>query len=268
MFMSNNVEMNMAREDEEQNIYVNEDADVRTETQTYETKTHQTPAASGDCVMISSYRAVTVCLVLLCVVLLTEVIVLGVHISTNYTREETHSRHTATLTNFSNLTEERDRLLTHNTNLINERDILLWKNNELVKERDTFRQVCFKEYNEWIYSHSSFYYFSTEKKSWNESRRFCTEKGADLIIINNREEQDFVKKKISCGTKVWIGLTDSDEEGTWKWVDGSTPTFRFWSSKEPNGRREENCALIHSSNWADYQCNDTFLWICEKNILM
>jgi len=43
--------------------------------------------------------------------------------------------------------------------------------------------------DEWIYSHSSFYYFSTEKKSWNESRIFCMEKGADLIIINNREEQ-------------------------------------------------------------------------------
>ncbi len=40
-----------------------------------------------------------------------------------------------------------------------------------------------------MYYQSSFYFISSEKKSWTESRRYCTERGADLIIINNREEQ-------------------------------------------------------------------------------
>ncbi|KAF4115379.1 hypothetical protein G5714_002868 [Onychostoma macrolepis] len=75
----------------------------------------------------------------------------------------------------------------------------------------------------WIYYQSSIYFISSKIKSWDESRRYCTEKGADLIIINSREEQDFVKK-ISADAKVWIGLTDSDVEGIWKWVDGSTLT--------------------------------------------
>jgi len=42
---------------------------------------------------------------------------------------------------------------------------------------------------ELIYYKSSLYFLSSEKKNWTESRRYCIERGADLIIINNREEQ-------------------------------------------------------------------------------
>jgi len=42
----------------------------------------------------------------------------------------------------------------------------------------------------WIYYQSSLYFISSvnEKKNWTESRRYCRERGADLIIINNRLE--------------------------------------------------------------------------------
>ncbi|KTF76079.1 hypothetical protein cypCar_00047934 [Cyprinus carpio] len=70
---------------------------------------------------------------------------------------------------------------------------------------------------------SGFYYMSNERKNWAESRQDCQKRGADLIIINNREEQDFVKK-ITDKREFWIGVTDSVEDGRWKWVDGSTLT--------------------------------------------
>ncbi|KAK3522936.1 hypothetical protein QTP86_009714 [Hemibagrus guttatus] len=68
---------------------------------------------------------------------------------------------------------------------------------------------------------NSFYGMSIEKKSWEESRKDCREKGADLLIINNTEEQEFIAKQL-VNFETWIGLSDEVKEGEWKWVDGTT----------------------------------------------
>uniref|UniRef100_A0A8C1KK86 C-type lectin domain-containing protein n=1 Tax=Cyprinus carpio TaxID=7962 RepID=A0A8C1KK86_CYPCA len=250
-----------------------------------ETNKHRPLQQTGcDCRKNRNSRAAAVCLVLLCVLLLTAVIVLCVHIhtkNTNYTKETQQLLTKITnltedrdllRTKITNLTEERDQLLTKNINLKNERDGLLSKNINLAKQRDQINQeksellksLC--EMDEWIYQ-SSFYFISSKWKSWTESRRCCTERGADLITINNREKQEFIQK-ISGGAGVWIGLTDSDEEGRWKWVDGSTLTsgFSFWWSGEPNGPTGENCVVSYPSGWYNCPCNEAFKWICEKQI--
>ncbi|XP_048037398.1 CD209 antigen-like protein C [Megalobrama amblycephala] len=249
-------------------------------------------SAGSVCVKIRSSRAAAVCLVL-SFVLLTAVIVLCV----TFTLERRHlisknenltNERDQLLTNITNLSEERDGLKIKNKNLTNERDQLLNKNidltnerDELTKERDQLNQErnelrkMLNEMDGYIYQ-SSFYFISSEKRNWTESRRYCTERGADLIIIDDNKENEFVKK-ISDGTTVWIGLTDSDEEGRWKWVDGTNMTydtehlmlicsFRIWASGEPEGQTAENCAVLYSSKWHDYPCNDAFKWICEKNI--
>ncbi|XP_058626518.1 CD209 antigen-like protein C isoform X1 [Onychostoma macrolepis] len=245
----------------------------------FRTKIHQPLQRTGsDSERIRRYRAVVVCFVLLCVLLLTAVIVLCVYIHTNNT-EKTNQLLTK-MNNFTeervqllnmitSLAEEREQLLNKNMNLTNEKYGLLTKNNNLAKERDQsnleksemFKSLC--EMDGQIYQ-SSFYFVSSESKSWTESRRFCTERGADLTIINNREEQEFIKK-ISGGAGVWIGVTDSDVEGRWKWVDDTlTSGFSFWGIGEPNGGRRENCVASYPTGWYDYPCSDAFKWICEK----
>ncbi|XP_048022826.1 CD209 antigen-like protein C [Megalobrama amblycephala] len=251
------------------------DHDFRTET-----NTHQPLQRTGsDYVKIRSSRAAAVCLVLLCVLLLTAVIVLCVHIhtkSSNYTAE-THQL----LINITNLTEERDwlkiknknltierdQLLTNITNLTEERDGLKIKNKNLTNERDQLKlekNDLLGKTDGWVCYQSSLYFISSEQRNWTESRRYCTERGADLIIINNREEHEFVKKRFF---GFWIGLTDSDVEGRWKWVDGTNMTSGFWATGEPdNNNDDEDCALTSSPGWNDYQCKRTLRWICEKNV--
>ncbi|XP_067290034.1 C-type lectin domain family 4 member F-like [Pseudorasbora parva] len=234
----------------------------------------------SDCVRNRSSRAAAVCLGLLCVLLLTAVIVLCVHIhtlSTNYTEERDQI-----LNKITNITEERDGLIMNKKNLTNE--LQIHAHNLSLLSVISYRQVTVNNNKKliselillkdgWTYFKSSFYYLSNEEKSWTESRRYCTARGADLIIINNQKEQDFVKN-ISNGTSVWIGLTDRDVEGRWKWVDGSSLNSSFWWSGEPNGGSLQNCVLTvdHDRRWPQFlgwnddPCDRAYQWICEKNI--
>ncbi|XP_058626524.1 CD209 antigen-like protein D [Onychostoma macrolepis] len=248
---------------------VNRDArnrhNVRTETENPDTKRHQTPRHTGSvCLKVRSSRAAPVCLMLLCVLLLTAVIVLGVNLHNMI--EEFYIKN-------KNLTDEIEELKNRKHSLDKNITELSATNKHLIEQKPDLQKKIDELWNQiskmdgWDCYQSSLYYVTSEKKSWTESRRDCTERGADLIIINNRQEQDFVKKKnkeMSGGSEIWIGLTEVED--TWKWVDGSTLTPGFWASGEPSDSSgNEDCAVNLSSGFADYSCDKTFKWICEKN---
>ncbi|KTF74530.1 hypothetical protein cypCar_00031017 [Cyprinus carpio] len=252
----------------ETNTDVNRDArnrhNVRTETENSDTKRHQTPRHTGsDCVKVGSSRAAPVCLVLLCALLLTAVIVLGV--SLHDMIEEFYIKN-------KNLTDEIEELKNRKSNLgntisklQNTNETLIAQNGKLKKKmEELWKQISKME--GWKCYQSSLYYVSSQKKNWTESRKDCKDRGADLIIINNEQELDFVKNLVSVGSEVWIGL--SKMEGTWKWVDDSTLTTGFWASGEPSDSSgNENCAVNLSSGFADNSCDKIIEWICEKNNL-
>ncbi|XP_041867749.1 C-type lectin domain family 2 member B-like [Melanotaenia boesemani] len=107
---------------------------------------------------------------------------------------------------------------------------------------------------------SSCYFKSTEKKSWSESRKDCQERGADLVIINSKEEQEFLKN-LTMKEFFWIGLGKT-EGSEWKWVDGSTLTIKFWEKEPELGE----CALCcdDKGEWSLAYSNNGRKWICEK----
>ncbi|XP_033992144.1 CD209 antigen-like protein C isoform X1 [Trematomus bernacchii] len=116
------------------------------------------------------------------------------------------------------------------------------------------------------------YLLSTEKASWEQSRQNCRARGADLVIVDSNEEQTFMTSMIKEPT--WIGLNDIDQEGTWKWVDGSLLTQKYWGQPPDNGNGdpkwgEEDCACLVNNwngenNWNDLRCTTPLQWICEK----
>ncbi|MBQ3799321.1 MAG: hypothetical protein II837_03395, partial [Treponema sp.] len=55
--------------------------------------------------------------------------------------------------------------------------------------------------------------------SWAEAKSFCEEQGGHLATIGSAEENSAVQS-LSGNRQTWIGGTDADSEGDWRWVSG------------------------------------------------
>ncbi|XP_056322520.1 C-type lectin domain family 10 member A-like [Danio aesculapii] len=195
-----------------------------------------------------------------------------------------------------NFTEERNQLLTHITNLKKEKCQILSKLTNLTGESTPIptniakqglteeRQQLINEplecHDGWVYYLSSLYFLSNETKSWSESRQYCRDRGADLIIINNIEEQNAVESMTMEQSTFWIGLTYRNEVGRWKWVDDSElysfswqpDNFLYGDSYHRPWKTiywKNDCAAVDvqsAHSWNVSSCYEAFKWICEKRI--
>ncbi|XP_024658576.2 CD209 antigen-like protein A [Maylandia zebra] len=170
-------------------------------------------------------------------------------------------------TSYNNLKTEQSQLQTRYNNLVEEKEQLQKRFDNLTTNSDNLQRKLQAYQQNWAAFNGSLFQVSSEKKSWQQSRQDCLQKGADLMIINSRGEQNFVNQ---LKMRLWIGLTDSETEGTWKWVDGTRMTTSYWNSGEPNGGRNENCGEIKTydseKSWNDESCSNEKFWICEKRV--
>ncbi|XP_046899195.1 CD209 antigen-like protein E isoform X2 [Hypomesus transpacificus] len=238
------------REMEVEDLNIDEDPTMDVQTETPDQALEKTPKSET-----GSYRWVIVSFGLLCVLQATLYISLRLAFSNNHLE-----------TNYTILSRERDQLQTNHTNLTRETDDLYRRLYELTSCPDG-----------WLKFVWSCYYVSTEIKNWAASKQDCIGRGADLVIINNREEQVFLD---NLNKRVWIGLTDTVTEGTFIWVDGTPLTTpKFWipgqpDNKQYSGNLDEDCGEIFPTyfsaappqTWNDAPCKNINYWVCERRM--
>ncbi|XP_073451206.1 C-type lectin domain family 2 member D-like [Aquarana catesbeiana] len=118
----------------------------------------------------------------------------------------------------------------------------------------------------WLRYRENCYYFSSggDRRTWNESREVCEGMGADLLIIEDQEQKEFIHRSIKGPSYqvFWIGLY-RDGDG-WRWVDGrlyNTSQFHLSGSSG-------DCVWMEAdSGYNRDRCQSKHNWICQKRSL-
>ncbi len=82
-----------------------------------------------------------------------------------------------------------------------------------------------------------------------------------LVTITSESEQEFISDMLPEHERPWIGLTDKDSEGSFKWITGEPLDYTYWNTNQPDNynNNEDYVHLFGSeSKWNDNNDNYTY----------
>ena len=145
----------------------------------------------------------------------------------------------------------------------------------MIFESNTFFRVLLACPSGWKSFQGSCYALSNNDLNWWTAKENCINNSAQLVKIESSGETNFIKTQFLSGTvDYWIGLTDVETEGIWKWSDGSIVSgYTYWGDSQPNNiNGNQDCGGIRmgwhynqyfDAEWHDNKCTLTKGYICE-----
>ncbi|KAH3752121.1 perlucin-like isoform X1 [Dreissena polymorpha] len=125
--------------------------------------------------------------------------------------------------------------------------------------------------NSWLRYEQSCYHVGHTSFNFLDSQRHCEHYGASLVNLETRDEIAFLRGYLMLlsDQKHWIGLSDEETEGIWKWYPSEKrANVTDWqpNDNEPNGGIAANCAAIwagYNYHWVDDSCSERYPPVCE-----
>ncbi|XP_040176618.1 pulmonary surfactant-associated protein D-like [Rana temporaria] len=107
-----------------------------------------------------------------------------------------------------------------------------------------------------------------QKENYATAQNICKEVGGSLPTPRNEEENSVLQEIMNTkggSSLAYIGISDSQEEGTFKYVTGENLNFTNWGQGQPdNYANTEDCVhMYRDGKWNDIPCSQKLLVICE-----
>lgn len=140
-----------------------------------------------------------------------------------------------------------------------------------------------------LFQDSCYFFTRSRKDTFQDAKQFCQDKGAYLVEIESKDEDDFIIEVATSmatgdGDKLdyWIGAEDLDRDGIWHWTTSGNPLVytNWWTDM---GNLNSTCTQLLKNGRTSPGRLDSFYWahaaagykcngkdgdngaICEKN---
>uniref|UniRef100_A0A8C5T5E2 Mannose receptor C-type 1 n=1 Tax=Malurus cyaneus samueli TaxID=2593467 RepID=A0A8C5T5E2_9PASS len=146
-----------------------------------------------------------------------------------------------------------------------------WKDDSCDNERGYVCQMNSREFQPNLpkrkssgfmpYGDSSYSIISSEMQ-WEEARKNCQDKSAELASISDAYIHSFLWiQMLKYGKPIWIGLNGNMTGGYYKWTNNWKTRYTKWAAGEP----KDNNACIYldlDSTWKTASCNESYFSVC------
>ncbi|XP_049592082.1 uncharacterized protein [Syngnathus scovelli] len=105
-----------------------------------------------------------------------------------------------------------------------------------------------------------------ERKTWADADYACKGLGTELVSIQSRAEQEWLKDSLYFETgNRWTGLNDLAVGGAFMWSDRRNVTFTDWNAGQPNLSRSNDCVAAGylTGRWMRMSCQTPNLFMCK-----
>ncbi|CAL4171423.1 unnamed protein product, partial [Meganyctiphanes norvegica] len=117
------------------------------------------------------------------------------------------------------------------------------------------------------------YIILTDEQQYNRSSILCNLINGTLAVPKSTADNSVLFDKIkdishicspTSNQKAWLGITDTQEEGTWKDTNGESIIFNDFQPPFPAGGSNDNCGImLQDGSWGDWDCDKRQCGACE-----
>ncbi|KFQ05099.1 Macrophage mannose receptor 1, partial [Leptosomus discolor] len=107
--------------------------------------------------------------------------------------------------------------------------------------------------------------------TFSAAKQICEDNKGYLATVRDRYEQAFLTSVIGFNPAkyFWIGLSDMEEQGTFRWASGDAVTFTHWSENSVfHEGRESGCVAMTTGTsaglWDILNCEETNMFLCKQ----